>query len=108
MKKLLNPVDIHIDSDLDALDADDLGKRLVDCVRSMNTDNNVINVVKIHIGDTLDFDRFNNIVKKMIAKPLRDMGANNCIFVPLKKGFIEDITIDHIEVIKDELNKESD
>ena len=97
MKKI-NLVNLEMEIDRDSIDADDYGHRLVECVRSMNTNNDVINLVKIHIGDMLNINNFNHVIPNMIVKPLREMGANNCVFVPIVKGYIEDITIDYIEV----------
>ena len=99
MKKL-NPVNINIEADLDA---DDLGQRLVDCVNTMDANHNVVNLVKVHIGDIPAYD-VSEILKKVIADPLTDMGITNFIVVPLKRGLIDDITIDYIEV----RNNESD
>ena len=100
MKKL-KPVDVHIDADMDA---DDLGKRIVDCIANIDTNQHIINVVKVHVNDNVDFKYFNEFLKHTIVKPLKKLGADNCIFIPLKPGFIEDITIDRIEVSKDESN----
>ena len=101
--KTLNPVGIDIKAFPD-IDADELGKRLVDCVSELSPDNKVVNVVKIHIGDGIRSYDMESFLKTSIVDPLRKMGADNCIFVPLKQGVIENITIDHIVVTKDESN----
>ena len=102
MKKL-NPVGIDIKAAPD-IDADDMGQRLVDCVSELSTDNEVINIVKIHVGDSIPSHNLEKFLKYAVVDPLKEMGAKNCIFVPLKQGVIDDITIDHIEVRKNDSN----
>ena len=99
--KFLNPVDIHVDADLDA---DDLGQRLVDCVKQIDSEHNVINLVKIHFGEGARACDVPTLIEKLVLKPLKEMGATNCICVPLKTGIIEDITIDHIEVLRKDVD----
>lgn len=94
-KKYLKPVGIELDT---CLDADDLGQRLVDCIRQIDANANVVNLIKIHVGKHLTKEMFPTVIEENIIKPLNEMGATNCIFVPLLEGFIEDITVDHIEV----------
>lgn len=100
MKKL-KPVNISIDAHMDA---DDLGSRLVKCVSQIDTSSNVVNLVKIHLGDQIPAFKLNEVLVATVIQPLKEMGANNCVFVPLRSGWIEDITIDHIEVTIDESN----
>ena len=95
-KKYLKAVDITVDA---CMDADDLGQRLVECVKSMDTNVNVVNLVKIRVGSNVARDMFPRIVEEEFIKPLKELGATNCIFVPLVKDYIEDITVDHIEVV---------
>ena len=99
MKKILNPVGINIEA---SVDADDLGQRLVDCVKQCSSNADVVNLIKIKVGDNMRPDSINNILTHSICEPLKEMGVQNCIFVPLKTGYIEDITVDYIEVIKDD------
>lgn len=99
MKKL-KPVNIQID---DCMDADDYGHRLTECIEQMSENTNVVNLVKVRIGDRLSVEKLNHVLKS-VAEDIREMGAKNCIYVPLKKGFIEDITVEYIEVVNDELD----
>ena len=99
MKKILNPVGINIES---SMDADDLGQRLVDCVRQCSSDANVVNLIKIKVGYNMRLDSIHDALRHIICEPLKEMGVSNCIFVPLKEGFIEDITIDYIKVVEDD------
>lgn len=102
MKKILNPVGINIET---SMDADDLGQRLVDCVKQCSSDSNVVNLVKIKVGDNMRPESLHNVLKQAVYDPLKEMGVSNCIFVPLKTGYIEDITVDYIEVMEsDETN----
>ena len=103
MKKL-KPVNIQID---DCMDADDYGHRLTECIEQMSENTNVVNLVKVRFGDNISRERFIRILKN-VAKDIQDMGAKNCIYVPLKKGLIEDITVEYIEVINDELDNRTD
>lgn len=102
--KRLNPVDIRIDT---CMDADDYGQRLVDCVRTMSVSNDVINLVKFKLGDNIKLQDFTYIAEN-VSRDFKTSGITNCIFVPIKKGFIEDVLIDHIEVIEDELDNRAD
>ena len=99
MRKL-NPVNIQID---ECMDADDYGHRLTECVEQMPENTNVINLVKVRLGDNISVEKISHVLKG-VAKDLKEMGAKNCIYVPLKQGWIEDITIDYIKVIDDELD----
>lgn len=102
MKKL-KPVNIHID---DCMDADDYGHRLTECIEQMSENTNVVNLVKVRLGDNISIEKFSQILKS-VAEDIREMGAKNCIYVPLKKGLIEDITVEYIEVVNDELDNNS-
>lgn len=102
--KRLKPVNIHIDS---CMDADDYGHRLTDCIEQMSENTNVVNLVKVRLGHNITAEQFHHIMKN-VTKNLNKMGAKNCVYVALQEGFVEDITIDYIEVIDDELDKESD
>lgn len=102
MKKL-KPVNIQLD---DCMDADDYGHRLTECIEQMSENTNVVNLVKVRIGDNISAEHFMHIIKT-VAEDIREMGAKNCVYVPLKKGLIEDITIEYIEVINDELDNDS-
>ena len=103
MKKL-KPVNLQID---DCMDADDYGHRLTECIEQMSENTNVVNLVKIHIGDNVSVEKFQSVLES-VAKDIREMGAKNCIYVPLKKGLIEDITVEYIKVVNDELDNRTD
>ena len=103
MKKL-KPVNIEID---DCMDADDYGHRLTECIEQMSENTNVVNLVKVRLGDNISVEQFNYILKS-VEKNIEEMGAKNCIYVPLKKGLIEDITIEYIEVVNNELDNNTD
>ena len=102
MKKL-KPVNIQID---DCMDADDYGHRLTECIEQMSENTNVVNLVKVRLGDNISVEHFMRILQN-IAKDIQEMGAKNCIYVPLKKGLIEDITVEYIKVVIDELDNGS-
>lgn len=99
MKKL-KPVNVHID---DCLDESDYRNRLTECIEQLPENTNVINLVKVRVGDNISAEKFHQVLKN-VAKDIRTMGVKNCIYVPLKKGLIEDITIEYIEVVNDEVN----
>lgn len=102
MKKL-KPVNIQID---DCMDADDYGHRLTECIEQMSENTDVVNLVKVRIGDNISVDKFMYILEN-VARDIKRMGAKNCLYVPLKKGLIEDITIEYIKVVNDELDNDS-
>ena len=99
MKKL-KPVNIEID---DCMDADDYGHRLTECIEQLSENTNVVNLVKVRLGDNISVEQFSYILKS-VEKNIREMGAKNCIYVPLKKGLIEDITVEYIEVVNNEFD----
>ena len=100
--KYIKPVDIQIDTNMDA---DDLGQRIVDCVRSCSTELNFINLVKVDFGDThVPYDTLSHAMMEF-NHMLKECGARNCVLVPIgEKLLIKNITIDHIEV-EDESNE---
>ena len=77
--------------------------RLTECIEQMSENTNVVNLVKVRLGDNISSEQFSYILKG-VADDIREMGAKNCIFVPLKKGLIEDITVEYIEVVNHELD----
>ena len=101
--KILNPVGVDISAAPD-IDADDLGQRLVECVSKLSADTKVVNLIKVKIGDNITAAQINHIIQNTLANPLKEMGAKNCIFVPLREGCIEDIKIDYIVVKENESN----
>ena len=93
----LEPVNLKLDSNMDA---DDYGQRLVDCVRAMNTDKNVINLVKIKVDENMKATHFAAFMEE-VAKSLKQMGADNCVYVPVGMLGIKDITVDYIKVVEE-------
>lgn len=101
--KYMKPVDIQLDTNMDA---DDLGQRIVDCVRSCNTDLNFINLVKVDFGDAhVPCDTLSRSMMDL-NRMLKERGASNCVLVPIgEKLLIKNITIDHIEVVTNDTDK---
>ena len=99
MKKL-KPINIDLDG---CIDADKYRHRLTECIEHMPENTNVVNLVKVHIGDNMSLEKFNKVLQS-IANDLRKMRVDNCIYVPLKKGLIEDVTVDYIQVVDNELD----
>lgn len=99
MKKL-KPVNIDLDG---CIDTDSYKNRLTECIEHLSENTNVVNLVKVHLGDNMSVEKFSSVLQS-IAKDLRKMHVNNCIYVPLKKGLIEDVTIEYIEVVDSELD----
>lgn len=99
MKKL-KPVNIQLD---DCINKDAYKHRLTECIEQMSKNANVVNLVKVHVGDNIPFEKFSHVLEN-VAKDIGKMGAKNCVYVPLKKGLIEDITVEYIEVVNDELD----
>ena len=97
MKKRLEPVNITIDSNIDA---DDLGHRIVDCVRHCHTESNVVNLIKIDVGD-MKVEQLTNAIE-FISKHLKHQGVDNCIFVPITDNGIRDISIEYIKIVEEE------
>ena len=101
--KRLEPINLKIDTDLDA---DDFEQKIVDCVRNCNPDLNIVNIVKIDVGDT----RISNENFAHFIKTIRDMfievGAKNCVFIPIGNSVgVKDITIDYVRIVEDEIEE---
>lgn len=100
MLKKLKPINIDLDG---CIDADNYRHILTECIEQMPENTNVVNLVKVHVGDNIPSEHFMHILKN-VAKDIKRMGVKNCIYVPLKKGLIEDITVEYIEVVDSELD----
>lgn len=92
MKKLV-PVNLVIDCDMDA---DDLGHRLVQCVNNMDLSSQTVNLIKVNVGDVTS-DAITKIIGNL-RLALIDMGVTNCVLVPIKNGFINDVSIEYVKV----------
>lgn len=101
--KRLEPINLKIDTDLDA---DDFGQRIVDCVRNCNPNLNIVNIVKIDVGDVrIPKENFAHLVKS-IRDMFIEVGAKNCVFIPIGNSVgIKDITIDYVKVVEDEIKE---
>ena len=100
--KRMEAVNIKVDSNMDA---DDYSKRIAECVKQLNPDQNVVNLVKVDLGNS-DFPRE---ILAQFLKNLRDMfisvNARNCVFVPIgERCGVKDITIDYVKVVTDDTN----
>ena len=101
--KRMEAVNIKVDSNMDA---DDYGHRIAECVQQLDPDLNVVNLVKVDLGDS-------NIPMDNLARfleNLRDMfisvNARNCVFVPIgERCGVKDITIDYVKVVTDDTDK---
>ena len=105
MNNTINLINMSIDTNLDA---DDLGQRLVECARAASTDTDVVNFIKIHMGQGSTPTQVSNIIYKSIIEPLKSMNVANCVFIPLIPGYIEDVTVDCIEVVRHDPNSITD
>ena len=100
--KRMEAVNIKVDSNMDA---DDYGQRIAECVQQLNSDLNVINLVKVDFGESrIPVDELAHFLEH-----LRDMfesvNARNCVFVPIgERCGIKDITIDYVKVVTDDAN----
>lgn len=94
--KILKPVNIQVDA---LMDADDYGCRLTEAISQLSPSADVVNIVKVHLGDNIKADCVHYLLKD-VASNIKKMGAKNCVFIPIKEGFIEDVTVDYIEVVE--------
>ena len=96
MKKI-NLVNLEMEIDQESIDADDYGHRLVQCMSEVVDSSNVVNLIKVKIGKNINANQLSRNMK-FIRDDLKEMGANNCVFVPIIRGYIEDISVEYIEV----------
>ena len=94
-QKYIVPVEIELTTNMDA---DYYGEVVVDCFRKLTLDSPVINLVKVSLGHKVNKDSISFILKDL-RKQLKSLGAKNVVYVPLIEGYIEDIQIDHLEVV---------
>ena len=100
--KRMEAVNIKVESNMDA---DDYGQRVAECVRQLNPDLNVVNLVKVDFGDS-------SIPRDTLARFLENLSdlfisvnARNCVFVPIgERCGVKDITIDYVKVVTDDTN----
>ena len=100
--KRMEAVNIKVDSNMDA---DDYGQRVAECVRQLNPDLNVVNLVKVDLGDSSipmdNLARFLENLRNMFIS----VNARNCVFVPIgERCGVKDITIDYVKVVTDDTN----
>lgn len=101
--KWMEAVGIQIDTNMDA---DDYGQRITECVRHLNPDLNVVNLVKVDFGNSsIPADQLHNCLKNL-RNMFESVDAKNCIFIPVGQHVgIRDIQIDHVKVVTDESNE---
>ena len=87
-------------ADNDLLDADQLGELIVNCAKKCDLSAGIVNLVKINVDDMSAFQASETM--QNIAECFHRSGAKNCIFVPIGKKFIKDISIQEIKVTVDE------
>lgn len=82
------------------LDADQLSELIVKCAKQCDLSAGIVNLVKINVDDMSAFQASETM--KNIAECFHKYEAKNCIFVPIGKKFIKDISIQEIKVTLDE------
>lgn len=98
--KRVNLVNLKIDTNMDA---DDYGHRLVECFEKCSDCSSVVNMIKVKLSDNVKAYDISKLITP-IRDSLKEMGATNCIFIPLVKGHIEDVSVDYVEVKHNESN----
>lgn len=101
--KILKPINITVKSDLDA---DDYGQRLCQCIREMDPNQHVVNLIKVYISDKADLkaEQLYPLMKDLHKNFSEMLGDTNFMILPIIPGVVEDITVDYIEVINNESN----
>ena len=101
--KRIEAVNIKVDSNMDA---DDYGQRIAECVRSLNPDLNVINLVKVDFGDlSIPMDNLAHFLENL-RDMFKSVKAKNCVFVPIgERVGVKDVTIDYVKVVTDDTDK---
>ena len=100
MNKRVEVTGLQIDTNMDA---DDFGHRIVTCIKNCSTSTNVVNLIKVKVGDSVRAYELKKLLTPVIDA-FKEQELTNCVFVPIIKGFIEDVTVDYIKVIDDETN----
>lgn len=100
MNKRLEVHSVHVNTNMDA---DDLGHRIVSCVEQCSASSDVVNLIKVKVGEPIKAYELEKILSP-IKNAFDELELANCVFVPIIKGVIEDVTVDYIKVIEDETN----
>lgn len=101
--KRMEAVNLKVDSNLDA---DDFGQRIAECVRCLNPDIGVVNLVKVDLGKTA-MPAYNlGAFMKNLKEMFESVNARNCVFVPVGEAVgVKDISIEYVKVVTDDTNE---
>ncbi len=102
MKTTIRPVNLVVDS---SMDADDYGHRITECIQQLNSDISIVNLVKIDFGNSrIPCEELTHFLKNL-KDMFESLNVKNCVFVPIgERCGIKDITVDYIKVIDDDVN----
>lgn len=92
----LKPINLIIESNMDA---DDYGQRIVECIKQLDPNSDVVNIVKINVQDQ-SWSKTAVIMQELKNHIDKITSNNNIIYVPVGLG-INDIQIDHIKVVSE-------
>lgn len=98
-KKKLHPVNLSIDSNMDA---DDYGQRIVECINNCNiSSSNILNFIKVDFGDNKIPNEHVSAYLKSISEMIKELNIENFLLVPIgDKLGIKDIQIDYLKIIE--------
>ena len=100
MSKRVEVKGLNIDTNMNA---DDFNHHIVTCIKNCSNSVNVVNLIKVKVGESCKAYDLEKLLT-LINDAFKEQGLTNCVFVPIKKGFIEDITVDYVKVFDDETN----
>ena len=94
MNNKVELINFCVDSNIENIDADDLGSRFVDLVSKINAD--TLYLLKVRISEP-QIPRSVAILKSL-ANMFRERDINNIVIVPIAENWIEDITIEEVRI----------
>ena len=90
MNNKIELINFCVDSNIENIDADDLGSRFVDLVSKINAD--TLYLLKVRISES------QISILKSLANMFRERDINNIVIVPIAENWIEDITLEEVRI----------
>lgn len=93
MNKVITTVDIDVDSNMDA---DDYGHRITECFNKLIKDNDVVNVIKVHLDSKVKASDIEYLLSNLHSLFI-ELNVHNFVIVPIGVCGINDISIEYVK-----------
>lgn len=92
MNKIITTVDIDVDSNMDA---DDYGHRITECINKLIKDNDVVNVIKVHLDSHVKASDIEYLLNNLRSVFI-ELNFNNFVIVPVGICCINDVSVEYV------------